>query len=355
MSGIRTKEVLLFFFILAVAACLRLSGINYGLPYGLYPDEFFSQAGNFLVFLRSISLFFGIGCIVLVYLIGSLYTRGAGLLSSAFLATSFLHIIYSKIFHPLGIVTFFLLFLTLNYVKKVGIKNNKEKHFLKFLIITILLLFVVKIVLGFLSLNSGGYSVLLVPYVAIAGGIFFSSIFSKFDNFLDWQKFGCIILFILVIWLPLKNVLNYNKLIKLPDTRKIATDWILRKTSNQYVIAWDENSLLLGKRKPSERKRYVINDKVLSKKTWFTTLRKKADYVVINSYDVEKVMRSSGNKQRKRFYKKIQSLEPEATFNPYYKDVESRMNKLLIEDLYLPFKTLWQRERFGPLIKIYKV
>lgn len=412
MLHLKTKGLINLILILALAFYLRVQGMNYGLPYGFYPDEIFSQSGSFLIFLRCFSILFSIGSIILIYFIGSIFSQGAGLLASAFLAVSFLHVIYSKLSHPACILTFFLLFLSLLLVK-AEIKNKYKTifHVLVFIVLLpsfinpfinhfvsqpnsyFLNLFSVLIsaagpliwisffllpwliqgkkkkemkiifsvpififgILGLLSLNEISYSVLLVPYFALAGGIVFSIIFSKFNGFVDRQKLVFIILFLLAVWMPLKNTLNYNKLIKLSDTRAIATEWILRKTSNQYVIAWDENSLLLGKRKPSERKRYIIDDKFLSKKAWFRTLRKKADYVVVNSYDVEKVMRSSGNKLKKKFYRKILNLTPEITFNPYYKDVESKMNKLLMEDLYLPFKTLWQRERFGPLIRVYKI
>ena len=43
------------------------------------------------------------------------------------------------------------------------------------------------------------------------------------------------------------------------------------------------------------------------------------------------------------------------SFNPYLKDLEKDLNSSLIEDLYSPYLTLWERERPGPVIKVYKL
>ena len=71
---------------------------------------------------RFVSLLFGMGTILLVYLIGKrIYSRKVGLLSSLFLSFTFLHILYSKIIKPDIAMSFFIvlsfLFIYLVYEK----------------------------------------------------------------------------------------------------------------------------------------------------------------------------------------------------------------------------------------------
>lgn len=222
-------------------------------------------------------------------------------------------------------------------------------------------------ILSFLNFKKIEYVLFLLPYACLAAAHSFICLLKGFNTYSELKKFLFILLTLFGIWIPLKSTLNYNQLVKLPDTRVLATEWILRKTSKQYTVAWDENSLLIkGKTNSYEkfdlipkgqsyRKRLVISDDFLKQKKWFSILRKKADFVVVNNIDIEKALRTDKNKLKRKFYKKLLSTEPEVVFNPYLKGYENKLHLLLFEDLYFPYETLWARERFGPLIKIYKI
>lgn len=224
-------------------------------------------------------------------------------------------------------------------------------------------------ILGFLHFTKAEFAVLIIPYFCISAGLFFNSIYERANT--DSKKFIFILLLLFLFWLPLKYTLKYNKILSLPDTRIIATEWIKENTSDNFKIAWDKNSIqpnwhdaydkqelkYLGAELEVliSRQRFPVSLKLLEKKDWFKILRKKVDYVVINNIDYEQVLRQPGNKPGKKYYKKIFKLKPEIVFNPYLKESDKNTNGLLVEELYSPFLTLWQRERSGPVIKVYKL
>ncbi len=223
--------------------------------------------------------------------------------------------------------------------------------------------------IGFLHLTKAEYAMLIIPYFCIAAGLFFNSIFERAQT--DNKKLIFIFLLLLAFWIPLKYTLKYNKIISLPDTKTEATEWIKQNTSENYKIAWDKNGIQPNWHDPYDkqklkdlvidqevlvnRQRFLINLKFLEKKDWFKILKKKVDYVVVNSLDYEQVLRQPGKKLEKKYYRKMLKLKPVIAFNPYLKELDKNTKGLLIEDLYLPVLTLWQRERAGPVIRIYKL
>lgn len=217
------------------------------------------------------------------------------------------------------------------------------------------------------------YFLLIVPYVCIAAGMTISSAIEQYGGFPKGLQLALIFIGLLAIWLSVKSVLNYNRLSKLPDTRVMATEWIKRKVNQHYTVAWDRSSIqlnkldVLDKRKLGKaknlvkrkrkyvRRQFIISEKLLRNEFWYGLLKKKADYVVISSIDSERAMRNKKNLLKKKYYKELSKLNPEVTFNPYYQGLENKLNTLFYEDLFIPYGTLWKRERFGPVIKIYKL
>jgi len=224
-------------------------------------------------------------------------------------------------------------------------------------------------VISFLHMTEAGYIMILIPYFCISAGLFFNSIYERANT--DNKKFIFILLLLFLFWIPLKYTLKYNKIITLPDTRVVATEWIKQNTSENYRIAWDKNSiqpnwhdvydkqelkyLVADPELLINRQRFPVSLKLLEKNDWFKVLKKKVDYIVVNSLDYEQVLRRPGENLEKKYYKKILKLKPILVFNPYLKELDKNTKSLLIEDLYSPFLTLWQRERSGPVIKIYKL
>ena len=221
-------------------------------------------------------------------------------------------------------------------------------------------------VLGFFHLVDVGYTLMLAPYFCLGAGLFFNTLNKQIE-----KQFLFIVLLLFAFYIPLKYTLKYNKIMSLADTRIIATEWINDNASGNITIARDKNSIQFNWFDPYSKeslknlgadpdmligkKQFIISSKLLAKENWFKILRKKVDYVVLNSFDAEKVLRSPGNNIEKKYYLKILKLKPLITINPYLKEYEKQTGSSLIEDLYSPYLTLWQRERSGPLIKIYKL
>ncbi|GEM_PF-3013828 len=536
VSGSKSKEALrnnkvlflLFLFFVFISAYLRFPGIYHGLPYVLNPKEadsllgvlslsknpllaghfdssllfsylnsavLFAISGSFdlgtfinamevspevlYISLRTISVIFGIGSVILIYFIGACFGTLVGVLASGFFAVSFLHVKYSQLFVPFSGCLFFLLsslfcsikalrspsqFLgilagifsalsgAINPVGFLGIlplmvvfslrkeSSKAKKCFLIFFLmstfLSINLLFSaipyikylaknfiesysycrfsspilfffftlipavgpvvwtasfmfskyikdyntkeLKILFSFplLYLALAGlfhpieisYSLFLLPFVCISGALLFNSIYSRWSS--QPEKFAFIVLLLFAFYVPAKYSFKHNKITSLQDTRAMATEWVNENASGKVKIAWDKNSLQLGWTDAYNKKRlevlgadpdtfidrrfYEIKESFIKRKDWLRLLKKKIDYVVVNSYDEERALRSKENTFEKKYYMRLLKLDPDITFNPYYKDFDKKIRSSLLEDLYSPYVSLWNRERTGPLIKIYK-
>lgn len=464
----------LFLLLNSILLTLKLQTLNANNLLGLLELD----PGAVYVGLRFISVLFGVGSVIVVYLLGLRFSPLVALIASGILSVSMLHVKVSQTLTPINAVVFFCLLSSLCLVKKdvkqkdialsaifaligflmhpIGILSaipllfnrlaNKSNFkygplFIKgFLIAFILsfnyilhlpstlMLFVKQYIFNYYEYNSGSfllyafkflligigpvayfcsiwllkykkdydlnllktlfslplisigilgllhfteskYETLIIPYFCIAGGLVLNSFYERAKT--DNRKFAFILLSLLVFWIPLKYTFKYNKIMSLSDTRKEATEWIRQNTSEDYKIIWDKNSVQpdwhnaydkgILKRLVSDpaliinKQRYIISSKLLSDKNWFKLLKKKADYALINSIDYEEVFKQSGHSPEKKFYRKILKQEPLIVFNPYLKDLDKKTGSLLFEDLSSPLLTLWQRERSGPVIKVYKL
>ncbi len=210
------------------------------------------------------------------------------------------------------------------------------------------------------------YTTLLVPYFCLASAMFFNSLSLKEEN-----KFIFIVLILFALWIPYKYVDRYNKTIGLSDTRIIAAEWLRQKTSEDSKIIYSKKTLQLEWFDPYSkdllkedvddpdllinRERFSLSSKVMKKKDWYKVLKKEADYVVISSIDIEKAYRQPGYVYQKKFYKKFEKLKPLIVFNPYLREYDRYTDNYFYDEFFYPFLSLWQRERSGPVIKIYKI
>ncbi len=526
LKNLNDRKIQLVLVILLIGFYLRIQGIYYGLPYVLNPQESSNLLGviapfkNILKFntihlpalfvylnsiilyissvtidltnilfrveadpgslyvpLRFLSVLFGVGSILIVYLIGSMFGFISGIIASGFMSVSFLHVKLSQLFLPFSAITFFALLSTFYALKALNEnnKNEKEKQFcnlsilfalisasfnyfgivsivpillvsllnkdfekLKSKFILFLVIFLVinpyfifsfksyfqsyvksfyglrfssyllpidyllhgigpiaffgalyliklkkhfnesnlKIIFCFpliyfglirlFHMTDSGYTMALVPYFCIAAGLALSLLHSALE-----MKFIYIALLSFGFWIPFKYSMKYNKMISLPDTRIIATNWVKEHTSENVKIAWDKNSIQLNWHdaynknelkniidEPDllvSKQKFSVTPEFLKRKDWFLLLRKKVDYVIIDSIDYEAVLRQPGNNVRKQYYSKLLKLKPFIVISPYLKESNKQTSFSTLEDLYSPFKTLWERERAGPIIKIYKL
>lgn len=221
-------------------------------------------------------------------------------------------------------------------------------------------------------LTSASYSVLLLPFFSIASALvlnlFYENYFKKDTSLM---KLVFIVLFLFAFYLPFKYSKKYCQLTSLEDTRILATEWIKRNTTSDFRISWDRNSVQLNWFDQYNSKdlrelgiypellkndqRFLITSSFLKSRRWFRNLRRKVDYVVVNSLDYERVLREKNPKLLEKYYRHLLKLKPIITFNPYLRGVETKIRSSLIEELYSPSSNLFERERTGPIINIYKL
>lgn len=524
----KTKR-LLFLFIIFFSIYLRLPGIYNGLPYILNLDEsstflkvvslfkdFFKfkslepslfnylsavvlfinswtfdtnsilnilevKPGSLYISLRLLSVIFGVGSVVLVYLTGLMFGSLVGIIASGLIAVSLLHIKFSQLFLPYSALAFFSLLNTYSLIKVLMDKDKNSKMTLPFVFsficssinyfgllnyvsvlmvmaikkdfsalkkfwlvslisylfinpqvvlnlpmllkngvtdyingyfsyhgssyllygcssllqgagpiawLSIFLLFFCKedydknslkflfslpliylAVLGFFHVTSIGYGVILIPYICLACGLVFNYFYKRRID--DSSKFIFILLLLIAFWIPLKYTFKYKKIMSLSDTRVIATEWIEENASGNVKIVWDKNSvqprwydaynkadlekLVSDPYLVTDKRKFLINPELLKRDRWLKLLKKKVDYVIVDNVEYEKCLREPGHKIEKRYYKGILKLKPYLTFSPYFIENEKIAKQGLIEELYSPFLSLWQRERPGPIIKIYEM
>lgn len=272
--------------------------------------------------------------------------------------SSFINYSLTFLLQGIGPVIFFTALCLLKY------KESYDENSLKSLFI--LPVFYISII-GLMHITEISYAILIVPFLCLASAMFFESFINEYPD----KQFIFILLLLFALWIPFKYSEKYKRTMGLSDTRVIATEWMHENTTEDFSIAYDKNSIQLVWFDPYKKEalksivddpdilanplRYEITSKLLKNKNWFKIIKRKVDYVVINSIDEERVLRKTGNSLEKEYYKKFEKLDPIIVFNPYLKEYDKKTRFSVLEDLYSPFETLWQRERSGPIIKIYKI
>ncbi len=221
-------------------------------------------------------------------------------------------------------------------------------------------------IFGFCRLTDDSYVCMLIPFICLSAGLVFNLLSESKEN-----EYIFIVMLLLALWIPFKYASKYNKTMSLADTRILATEWINEKTNEEFKIIYDKNSLQLSWFDPfsksflkkyaedpdliSNPRKFELTSSLLSKKSYFKIIKRKVDYIVVDSYDMEKTLRNKGKSQKKDFYKKLRKLTPFIAFNPYLKDFDKKTRFESFTELYLPYLSLWNRERSGPVINVYKI
>ncbi len=198
------------------------------------------------------------------------------------------------------------------------------------------------------------YALPLIPFLVLFAGEMIIAIKTWFE--LRWRKAGWILLSALVIAASAPSLLNslrFDFLMTQTDTRTIAKKWIEENIPSGSKIALDWP--IHGPPLSAAQYDITINGGLGLADHPIEYYRQAGfDYLIASSYiyDIPTVY-PDVNAKRKAFYSSLDhTFEPVIEFKPF-----SRSGDLpfAFDEIYGPYITLWQRDRPGPILKLYHI
>jgi hypothetical protein len=207
------------------------------------------------------------------------------------------------------------------------------------------------------------YALPLLPFVALFAAeclVWFYELVSGRD-----RRYGALafsILLIAAIALPLAFSIRYGVLLTRPDTRTLAKGWIEDNLAagSKIAVDWPYHSPPLATKEnpiPSSRSYFdvtTIGETGLSEHSidWYRT--QGFQYLVASSfiYDIPLVFEDA-DKIRRQFYDSLShELELVKTISP---TTDHKDPPFIFDEIYGPAISVWDRERPGPTLRVYKV
>jgi hypothetical protein len=208
------------------------------------------------------------------------------------------------------------------------------------------------------------YSLPLVPFVALFAAETLTSVVTwtlvNRQRKLGWAL--AILLAVGAITGPLIKSIQHDILLTHQDTRTLATQWIDAHipAEAKIVVDWPTFSPPLStaeKVLPGSHKVYdvmVVGNSGLSKHSLAWYREQGYDYLISSSFISNLTMVSKEwNAERRSFYSSLdQNLDPIQEFWPFQSQLEP---PFIFDEIYGPMISIPQRERPGPVIRIYKL
>jgi hypothetical protein len=205
------------------------------------------------------------------------------------------------------------------------------------------------------------YALPLVPFLALfaAEAVVIGSTWAQTRRSKPAMVLAVVLLFLAIVQ-PLSQSIRHDLLLTREDTRTIAKKWIEANipTGAKIALDWPVFSPpLYGSWSlvPYSDRVYdvtVIGERGVPRYPLDWYREQGFNYVIITSfvYNIQWTRQDSG---RKEYYTLLdQELELVQTFSPFISDSEP---PFVNDEMYGPAIHLWQRERPGPLIKVYKL
>lgn len=155
---------------------------------------------------------------------------------------------------------------------------------------------------------------------------------------------------------PLSNLVWFDHLLTLPDTREIATQWFTDEFPEDTVTVKESYAIfpathLLGGSWPY--KIIHLDERGPTRNKVDHYVRHKTEFIAMSNFTFGRVRADSADEMAR--VAQLDFLEDQAeliqTFNPY--QVASQPNWFYLDELYGPAGEVLQRTRPGPLLKIY--
>jgi hypothetical protein len=185
---------------------------------------------------------------------------------------------------------------------------------------------------------------------------------TRFTKSLPWSKRNRQMLLLpaglLLLAQPLANLVWFDHLLTLPDTRTLATEWFTREFPEDTVVAWESYSILPQVQYLHDDwpyKRVYLDDAGASRQQVNHYLSHKAQVIVVSNYVYERRLLDPTDEALRG--EQLANLEEKAEllaiFSPYYP--EYRPKWFYLDEIYGPAAETLQRVRPGPLIKLYRL
>jgi hypothetical protein len=208
------------------------------------------------------------------------------------------------------------------------------------------------------------YLVPILPFAAYYAADGLVTILDRLAN--HWsassRRFALALAAGLLIIVPAVRIVQLNRLWTKTDTRTLAKHWIEENIpeGSHIALQWHSPPLsTVDDYEPASQRTYAAktidpfsSDPELYSLDYY--VRGAFDYVVMSSY-IYRLQRVDPleNQQREAFYR---SLDTEAQLVAEFKPTANNEEvPFMFEEIYSPFVSLWQRDRPGPTIKIYRI
>jgi hypothetical protein len=252
-------------------------------------------------------------------------------------------------------------FLLLNIVGMLGALIRHDPVDLVILSIPVLMF----LYLGSQQMYFGRFMLPLIPPMIILAASFLEKFVISIFTTSTSRRLGLIVLVILFIAQPLSSTIRFDMLMSRVDTRTLAKQWVEQNISEGAGIAMDWPFFCA----PLSTKEIPKADANRTYQVWVSEfgfgeglfdhplewyLANGYDSLIACSYIYQiQLVDEDDNKLRQKFY---QSLDERLTLvkeiQPY--DGKNELD-FIFDEIYGPAVSLWQRERPGPTIKIYKI
>jgi hypothetical protein len=160
-----------------------------------------------------------------------------------------------------------------------------------------------------------------------------------------------------LLFQPLAKLIWFDHLLTMPDTRKLASEWMVNQFPEKTVIAKERFSVFNSSYFDEAKWPYVILNMDgfdQTRETLDYYMARKADIVVLSSFSFNQA-RQDPNEEESRL-KQLSLLEEDGTllksFNPY---IASDDGWFYHDQVYGPAGETLRRIRPGPLIKVYRL
>jgi hypothetical protein len=207
------------------------------------------------------------------------------------------------------------------------------------------------------------YALPLIPFLVLFAAEVSILLATWIENRWGYRRAISLTLIILVVSIqPLLNSIRYDFLLTRSDTRTIAKEWIENNipAGAKIAIDWPIHGPPLvdsNQEESSLQTTYHITevgDIGLFKHSLAYYHLEGYDYLIASSYIYKiPLVFEDQNTERKEFYSSLDNeLLLVKEFTP---TIDSEELPFIFDEIYGPFVTLWQRERPGPFLKLYRV